>query len=116
MGGRQKSLKLWGSASTCLKIICLAWIAQVAALNASAFSLVFDSLPVCILPVVRSFSVLPTEEVVPHMFWKLLFYPLEVMTLLPAMYLIVLNACTLVVAFRVLQVSAELLRYIFIPS
>ena len=109
-GGQEESLNLWDSRSACLKLICLTWIAQVTALNASAFSLAFESLPVCLFPYLRRLDVLPPEEDLPHIFWKLLLYPLEVLTLMPAMYLVVLNGSTIVVAFRTLEASADLLR------
>ena len=109
-GGQEKGLQLWGSTAPCLKLICLTWIAQVTALNASAFSLVFDSLPVCLFPIARGLGVLPQEEVLPNVFSKLLFYPLEFVTLLSATYLLMLNISTVVVSFRVLDVSANLLR------
>ena len=111
-GGQEKRLQLWDSTPACVKLMCLTWVAQVTSFNASAFSLVFD-LPVCIFPYLRGLDVLPSEEVLPHIFWRLLLWPMEVMTLLPAMYLVIFNYSTILISFRTLEASAEVLRYSF---
>ena len=108
-GVEEKSVKLCDSPFACIKLMCLTWVAQVTTFNASAFSLVFN-LPVCILPYLRQFDLLPSEEVLPHIFWRLLLFPLEVMTLLPAMYLVIFNYSTILITVRTLEASAEVLR------
>lgn len=53
------------------------------ALNASAFSLVYDSLPVCVYPMARYVGLIP-EIGLPSILWRIVFFPLEVATMLPA--------------------------------
>ena len=49
----RKRIHVLSNVPFCLKLIAVTWLAHCAAMNAAAFSLVFDDLPVCVFPIVK---------------------------------------------------------------
>ena len=103
-------IQVFSSIPTCLKLIAITWLSHCAALNAAAFSLVFDGLPISIIFMAQTMSLIP-ENVLPIIFWQVAFYPLEVLTLYPPMCSTAFNGHTYVTGLRLLGLYAEQLRY-----
>ena len=101
--------KLFNITNLCMKIIALTWIFHVCAFNASFFSLVFDSLPVCLYPTLKGIGLLPKSNL-PHVFWQIALYPLELLTLLLPMIATAFNLSVVAIGLEILRVYNSEMR------
>ena len=93
----------------CLKIAGMSLLAYMAAFNASFFSLAFDGLPVCVHTVADRLGLVPNIGI-PSIVWRIFFYPLELLTLMPLMWLASLNGCVMIVSLEYFQMYLEYMR------
>ena len=100
------------STALCLKLIALTWLVHCAAMNAAAFSLVFEDLPVCVFPIAKRLGLIPENSPLPTILWQIGFYPLELLTLLPPMIVTALNGHTYVIGLGMLKLYADELRLV----
>ena len=95
--------KLFSITSLCMKVIAITCNLQLAAVLASLFTVVSDSLPVCLYPTFKRYGILP-ENSLPEVLWRIGFYPLELTTLLLPMIGTAFNACAVAIGIEVLRV------------
>ena len=95
------------SVPVCLKLIAITCLALCVALNATALSLVFEDLPVCVFPIIKGLGMIPQNSL-PTYWWQISFVPLELVTFLPPVLLTAFNTHTLVVGLEVLRRCAVL--------
>ena len=95
----------------CLKCIAACWLAHCTAMNAAALSIVFDDLPVCVLPILKWLGLIPQNSI-PSIVWQIGFYPLEVLTLLPPMIAAAFTCYMFLLGMGVLKFYGDHLRYV----
>ena len=105
----QVRIELVSDVRFCLKLIGACCLAHCAALNAAAFSVVFDDLPVCVLPILTWLGMIP-ESTLPPIVWQIGFYPLEVLSLLPPMVAAAFICYMFLLGMGVLQSYGDHLR------
>ena len=96
----------------CLKVIAVSYVVQMSAVNAAAFSLVYDDLPVCVFPTLQRLGILPQTSV-RTVLWKIGFFPVELFILFPPMCTTAFNGHALMVAVATLQVYGDNLRSVY---
>ena len=106
-----KRVEVFGDILVCIKVILLTGLAQCAAMNAAALSLVFADLPVCVFPIMKRLGMIP-DNLLPAIAWQMLFYPLELLTLLAPMYATVFNVHTFILGLGIFGFYAETVRYL----
>ena len=97
------------SVPVCLKLIAITCLTLCVAFNAAALSLVFEDLPVCVFPIIKSRGIIPANTL-PTFWWQLAFVPLEVVTLLPPMLVAAFNTHALIIGLEVIRSYADDLR------
>ena len=107
-----KRIQVFSSVPFCLKVMGVTWLAHCGAMNAAAFSLVFEDLPVCVFPIVKWLGLIPEESSLPTIYWQIAFYPLELLTLLPMMIVTVFNCHMFLVGMAMLKFSADQIRFV----
>ena len=108
-----KCIQVHNSVSFCLKWISMAFLTHCAAMNAAAFSLVFDNLPVCVFPIVKWLGLIPNESSsLSPIFWQIGFYPLELLTLLPLMIVAAFIFHTFLLGMATLKFVADQIRLV----
>ena len=81
-----KQYKIVSSGSLCPKVVVFTWLCHSSAINAAALCLIYEDLPVCMLPTVKNLGLIPGNlTLLPAHLLPMAFYPLEVLTLLPPM-------------------------------
>ena len=104
-------IELLSDVPFCLKWIAGVWLTHCAAMNAAAFSVVFDDLPVCVLPIFKWLGMIPQSSL-PSILWQIGFYPLEVLSLLPPMVAVAFNWYVLLLGLLLLKFYADHLRFV----
>ena len=99
--------KLFTITNLCVKIIAITWNSLVASLAATFLSLTFDSLPVYLYP---TFTGILPENNLPNMFWQIVFFPLELMTMLLPMIGLAFNLCVIAIGIEVFRIYNNAMR------
>ena len=81
-------------------------------MNAAAFSLVFNNLPVCVFPIVKWLGLVPFNGSMLTIYWQIVFYPLELLTLVPLMVAVAFNVHTFFLAMATLNFCADQTRFV----
>ena len=95
--------------SFCLKWISVAWLVHISAFNGAAFSLIFEDMPASVFSTLKWFGLVPQNLLAP-MFWQIVFFPLEILTLLPPMVATAFNFYIFLAGMGMLRFCADELR------
>lgn len=95
----------------CLEIIAVPCGAVMAAVNAAAFSIVFEDLQVSVFPTFRRLGMIP-ETSLPTIVWQIGFFPLELLILVPPMCAAIFSGCAVRKCQTILQLFAGRLRLV----
>ena len=92
-----------------LEVGCLVIVVYSAAINTACYSLVAD-IPNCVLPTLVNAGLVHTSPTLPKIVWRLLFLPLEILTLLPPMLVVGVTGMTIVISLGILNLHADVAR------
>ena len=105
-------MQVFSSVPFCLKVMGVTWLAHCVAINAAAFSLVFEDLPVCVFPIAKWLGLVPAESFLPTIYWQVAFYPIELLTLLPMLIVTALNVHPFPLGMTMLKICDDHIRLV----
>ena len=109
----EKPIEILSNAQLGLKIITLACMGQLAAVNVAAFCLVFEDLPVSVFPTFKLLGLIP-ETSLPTILWQIGFFPFEFLIVVPPMLAATFTASVIRQGQAVLRLYANCLRLVFL--
>ena len=107
---------IFRNSQACLEITVGTCAALLTGVDAAAFSLVIDDLPVSVFSTARRLGIIPETLLVPTVVWRVGFFPLELLISLPPMIVAAFNLHVVIVGQMVLQSSANNLRLVLKPT
>ena len=105
-------IEILSNAQLCLEIIAMTWAAQIAGINAAGFSIVFEDLPVSVLPTFKRLGMIPGTSL-PIIVWQIGLFPFELLIVVPPMFVLALNCSVIRTGQVVLQLYANCIRLEF---
>ena len=109
-GATGERIEVFSCIPLCLKLMAVTWLSLCCALNVAEFSLLFHDLPAGIFFIAKTMSLVP-ENMLPRIFWKVAFFPIELLAIGPPMCSAAFNGQAFVIGLGLLGLYAEQLRY-----
>ena len=100
----------FGNLSLALKLIALAVTVPIVMFTAASLSILFENLPVCLLPLAKGVGIVQEPGVLPHLMWQLIFLPLEVAVAMPPLTAAVFSVGIVFISVGVFKIYLDEIR------
>ena len=100
----------FGNLSLALKLIAVAVTVPIVVFAAASLSMLFNNMPVCLLPLAKGVGIVPERGVLPHFMWQLIFFPLEVAVAVPPVAAMGFSAGIMFISVGVFKIYLDEVR------
>ena len=97
-------------------VIALTILTGFVGVAIAGFSIILDSLPFCYCTMAEAVGLIPEDSGIPRIVWKLAFWPLEMLTYVPAALIAGWSSMMLMTMVVVIKTCTDQLRWIFLSS